>query len=71
MCLTKANTCTSFYPLALLQCAEESMTQSLVKEHGGLEPLANLLKETEKKDLLCAVTGAVWKCSKSADNVTQ
>lgn len=47
------------------------MTQSLVREHGGLDPLAALLKNVGKKDLLCAVTGAVWKCSKSRDNVTQ
>ena len=50
---------------------EEPVTQSVVKENGGLEPLALLLKATDKKDLLCAVTGAVWKCSKSFDNVKE
>ena len=42
-----------------------------MREHEGLEPLAALLKNTEDKDLLCAVTGAVWKCSKSPQNVTK
>ena len=40
-----------------------------MREHEGLEPLVALLKNTEDKELLCAVTGAVWKCSKSPDNV--
>jgi hypothetical protein len=43
-----------------------------VREHEGLEPLAALLKNTRgDKELLCAVTGAVWKCSKSPQNVTK
>ena len=47
------------------------MTRSLVREHGGLEPLATLLKPSNNKELLCAVTGAVWKCSKSPQNVAK
>ena len=42
-----------------------------MREHEGLEPLAALLKNTGDKELLCAVTGAVWKCSKSPQNVTK
>ena len=42
-----------------------------MREHEGLEPLAALLKNTGDKELLCAVTGAVWKCSKSPENVTK
>ena len=42
-----------------------------MREHGGLTPLAALLKANDNKDLLCAVTGAVWKCSKSPENVTE
>ncbi len=51
------------------QCAEEEVTRSLVHSHDGLSPLAALLKVTDNKDLLIAVTGAVWKCSKSKENV--
>ena len=54
-----------------VQCAEEEATRSLVREHEGLEPLALLLKNSGNKELLCAVTGAVWKCSKSAQNVAK
>ena len=53
------------------QCAEEEATRTLVREHDGLEPLASLLKCKDDKDLLCATTGAVWKCSKSRENVTK
>ena len=42
-----------------------------MREHDGLEPLASLLKMKDDKDLLCAVTGAVWKCSKSPENVAK
>lgn len=42
-----------------------------MREHEGLVPLAALLKNTGDKELLCAVTGAVWKCSKSTENVTK
>lgn len=42
-----------------------------MREHEGLEPLASLLKMKDNKDLLCAVTGAVWKCSKSPENVAK
>ena len=42
-----------------------------MREHEGLEPLGALLKNTGDKELLCAVTGAVWKCSKSPENVTK
>ena len=47
------------------------MTRALVREHGGLTPLTSLLKATGQKDLLCAATGAVWKCSKSPENVKE
>ena len=57
--------------LCVCQCAEEEATRALVLEHGGLEPLALLLKKTDNKELLCAVTGAVWKCSKSSQIATK
>ena len=53
------------------QCAESEATRQLVQEHGGLTPLVSLLKAVDQKDLLCAATGAVWKCSKSPGNVKE
>ena len=57
--------------LSTVQCAEEESTRTLVREHEGLPSLATLLKVTNNKELLCAATGAVWKCSKSSKNVTE
>ena len=41
--------------------------------HGGLEPLVELIKDseekTENKKLLAAVTGALWKVASDGDNV--
>ena len=40
--------------------------------HGGLEPLVELIKDSENstnKKLLAAVTGALWKVSSDPDNV--
>ena len=42
-----------------------------MREHEGLPSLATLLKVRDNKELLCAATGAVWKCSKSSENVTK
>ena len=43
-----------------------------MREHEGLEPMAALLKSsTNNTELLSAVTGAVWKCSKSPKNVAK
>lgn len=42
-----------------------------MREYGGLDPLVSLLSKTSNKDLLCAVTGAVWKCSKNVQNATR
>ena len=55
----------------MLQCAEEEATRSLVRKYDGLAPLAKLLKSALGiMELLVAVTGAVWKCSKTMENVT-
>lgn len=43
----------------------------MVREYGGLEPLAALLSVRDPKELLTAVTGAVWKCSGSLANVKE
>ena len=40
-----------------------------MRQYGGLEPLAQLVSNSDNKPLLAAVTGAIWKCSISALNV--
>ncbi|KAJ9600824.1 hypothetical protein L9F63_001036 [Diploptera punctata] len=57
---------------AIFKCAQDPMTRDLVRQNGGLDPLVKLAKDTsmwEDKALLAAVTGAVWKCAISSDNV--
>ncbi|OCT73927.1 hypothetical protein XELAEV_18032888mg [Xenopus laevis] len=56
---------------AIFKCAEDEETRDLVRQYGGLQPLAMLLGQFENKELLAAVTGAIWKCSISRDNVTK
>ncbi|KAG9476490.1 hypothetical protein GDO78_003176, partial [Eleutherodactylus coqui] len=56
---------------AIFKCAEDSETRDLVRQYGGLQPLAMLLGKSDNKELLAAVTGAIWKCSISRDNVTK
>ena len=51
---------------------QEEETRALVKSNGGLEPLVALIKNPENhgnKELMAAVTGALWKLSMSEDNV--
>ncbi|XP_058153756.1 outer dynein arm-docking complex subunit 2 [Dasypus novemcinctus] len=57
--------------MAIYQCAEDEETRDLVRLHGGLKPLATLLNNTDNKERLAAVTGAIWKCSISRENVTK
>ncbi|XP_059951498.1 outer dynein arm-docking complex subunit 2 [Mesoplodon densirostris] len=56
---------------AIYQCAEDEETRDLVRLCGGLRPLASLLSNTDDKERLAAVTGAIWKCSISKENVTK
>ncbi|XP_054847490.1 outer dynein arm-docking complex subunit 2 isoform X2 [Eublepharis macularius] len=56
---------------AIFKCAEDQETRDLVRQHGGLKPLATLLANSENKELLAAVTGAIWKCAISKENVTK
>ncbi|KAM4705973.1 outer dynein arm-docking complex subunit 2 isoform 2-T2 [Rhinophrynus dorsalis] len=56
---------------AIFKCAEDEETRELVRQHGGLQPLAMLLSQFDNKELLAAVTGAIWKCSICRDNVTK
>ncbi|XP_004693004.1 PREDICTED: armadillo repeat-containing protein 4 [Condylura cristata] len=57
--------------MAIYQCAEDEETRDLVRMHGGLKTLASLLSNTDNKERLAAVTGAIWKCSISKKNVTK
>ena len=46
--------------------AEEDDNRELVRLHGGLELLCSLLNDydnQENKELMAAVTGAIWKCA--------
>ncbi|XP_039292137.1 armadillo repeat-containing protein gudu isoform X2 [Nilaparvata lugens] len=57
---------------AIFKCAEDPKTRELVRQHGGLDPLVAILRDEgvrQNKPLLAAVTGAIWKCSISIENV--
>ncbi|XP_068083879.1 armadillo repeat-containing protein gudu [Anabrus simplex] len=57
---------------AIFKCAEDDLTRDLVRQHGGLDPLVKLAKDTsihENKPLLAAVTGAIWKCAMNHSNI--
>ncbi|KAF1546527.1 Armadillo repeat-containing protein 4, partial [Eudyptes schlegeli] len=56
---------------AIFKCAEDKETRDLVRQHGGLQPLSVLLGNSENKQLLAAVTGAIWKCAMSGENVSK
>ncbi|XP_028940633.1 armadillo repeat-containing protein 4, partial [Antrostomus carolinensis] len=56
---------------AIFKCAEDKETRDLVRQHGGLQPLSVLLGNSENKQLLAAVTGAIWKCAISRENVSK
>ncbi|NXA44728.1 ARMC4 protein, partial [Nothocercus julius] len=56
---------------AIFKCAEDKETRDLVRQHGGLQPLSVLLGNTQNKQLLAAVTGAIWKCAISGENVSK
>lgn len=59
---------------AVFNCAEDPKTRDLVRQAGGLDPLVNMAKDSElrkDKDLLAAVTGAIWKCAASKENVVR
>lgn len=60
-----------FYNLFLFKCAEEKETRDLIRKHGGLDPLVDIIDKTDNKDLLAAATGAIWKCAVSPENVVR
>uniref|UniRef100_T1II95 Armadillo repeat-containing protein 4 n=1 Tax=Strigamia maritima TaxID=126957 RepID=T1II95_STRMM len=53
---------------AIFRCAEDTAIREMVRKYGGLNPLVNMLTNSEcvkNKMLLVAITGALWKCAKS------
>lgn len=59
---------------AIFKCAEDSKTRDLVREAGGLDSLVGMLKDRElqqEKHLMASVTGAIWKCASSKENVAR
>ncbi|XP_015586963.1 armadillo repeat-containing protein gudu isoform X4 [Cephus cinctus] len=60
--------------LAIFKCAPNKVTRDMVREAGGLDPLCKLAQSEEvreNKRLLAAVTGAIWKCAMSPENITR
>lgn len=60
--------------LAIFKCASNQATRGIVRKVGGLDPLCQLVQSDvvrANKHLLAAVTGAVWKCAISPENVTR
>lgn len=60
--------------LAIFKCASNRETRTMVRRAGGLDPLCKLVQSDEvraNKPLLAAVTGSVWKCAISPENVTR
>ena len=58
--------------LAIFKCAPNKLTRDMVREAGGLDPLCKLVQSEDirrNKKLLVAVTGAIWKCAMSSENV--
>jgi hypothetical protein len=51
---------------AIFRLAEEDDSRHMVRIHGGLELLVELIADSDNQDnkeLMAAVTGAVWKCA--------
>ncbi|XP_050460340.1 armadillo repeat-containing protein gudu isoform X2 [Cataglyphis hispanica] len=60
--------------LAIFKCAANQETRTMVRRAGGLDPLCKLVQSDEvraNKPLLAAVTGSIWKCAISPENVTR
>ncbi|TGZ54822.1 Armadillo repeat-containing protein 4 [Temnothorax longispinosus] len=58
--------------LAIFKCASNRETRTMVRRAGGLDPLCKLVQSDEvhaNKRLLAAVTGGIWKCAISPENI--
>ncbi|XP_076344552.1 armadillo repeat-containing protein gudu isoform X2 [Tachypleus tridentatus] len=59
---------------AIYKCAEDSTVRELVGRLGGLKPLVKLISSAEfrdKRELMSAVAGAIWKCVESPGNISE
>ena len=61
----KLNHCENY--VAIFKCAADAEVRNIVRQCNGLAPLVLLLDGSNKKDLLAAATGAVWKCAQSSN----
>lgn len=64
----------SYSAAAIFKCAEDAETRNLVRDAGGLDPLVSMAKAPdlrEDKQLLAAVTGAIWKCAANRENMVR
>ncbi|XP_065155618.1 armadillo repeat-containing protein gudu [Atheta coriaria] len=56
----------------IFKCSEDAITRDMVRQAGGLDPLVAMANDAtcrEDKNLLAAVTGAIWKSAISPENV--
>ncbi|XP_023216582.1 armadillo repeat-containing protein gudu-like isoform X2 [Centruroides sculpturatus] len=59
---------------AIFKCAEDEESRELLGKQDGLKQLVKLIADPEnkdKKELVAAVTGAIWKCALSMKNVVK
>lgn len=60
--------------LAIFNCGPNKIARDIVRETNGLDMLCKLVKSKEiheNKSLLAAVTGGIWKCAISPENVAR
>ncbi|XP_031841158.1 armadillo repeat-containing protein gudu [Nomia melanderi] len=60
--------------LAIFNCGPNKVARDIVRETNGLDMLCKLVKSKEiheNKSLLAAVTGGIWKCAISPENVAR
>ncbi|XP_029038268.1 armadillo repeat-containing protein gudu isoform X1 [Osmia bicornis bicornis] len=58
--------------LAIFNCGTNKVARDIVREASGLDMLCKLLQDKSvcaNKHLLAAVTGGIWKCAISAENI--
>ena len=50
---------------AISKAAEEEEARMVVLAAGGLEPMVQMLAQSDQAMLMEGITGAIWKCAKS------
>ncbi|CAG9864036.1 unnamed protein product [Phyllotreta striolata] len=56
----------------IYKCGVNALIRDMVRQCGGLDPLVKILRDMtarEDKELMTAVTGAIWKLAKTVENV--